>query len=263
MKEEYDRNKFCYLYDIEDKNEEEIYCQEIPSSISKIKKLYISTLAMDFPDTVSKKYRIELEKDWINLLPSLDNITSLSIRHRVNQEYFEAICTMKNLKTLFFWTSTVEDINSISKLKNLSSLSLDSFSRLRDLSALKSLKKLRRLTIQNSFKVENYEMIGDLIQLNGLCIGGNFSGPKNLVIDSLIPFKNLKELQHLDMSTVTIRDKSYDALLEMTSLERLDANWRMSDAKRTELKEKHQSLRAGFFVDYDFVKNEFFQDKSW
>ncbi|MBA6315682.1 hypothetical protein [Cellulophaga baltica] len=106
-------------------------------------------------------------------------------------------------------------------------------------------------------------MIGDLIQLNGLCIGGNFSGPKNLVIDSLIPFKNLKELQHLDMSTVTIRDKSYDVLLEMTSLERLDANWRMSDAKRTELKEKHQSLRAGFFVDYDFVKNEFFQDKSW
>ena len=263
MKNAFDRNKLCYLYDVEGKNDEQLCCQEIPENISEIKNLHISTLAMDFPDSVSKKQRTELENDWIELLPKLDNITTLSIRHRVNQEYFEAICKMKNLKTLFFWTSTVENINSISKLKELSSLSLQSFSRLQDLSALKSLKKMRRLTIENSFKVENYEIIGNLTELTGLCIGGDFSAPKNLMLDTLFPFNNLKELKHLDMSTASIRDKSYNVILEMEKLERLDAHWRMTDKKRTELKEKHPNLKAGFFVDYDFVKNEFYEGKKW
>ncbi|WBU89759.1 hypothetical protein [Cellulophaga omnivescoria] len=263
MKNAPDRNKLCYLYDVEGKTDVELTCQEIPNNISDFKKLHISTLAMDFPESVSKKHRDELENKWIELLPKLDNITSLSIRHRVNQEYFEAICKMKNLKTLFFWTSTVQNINSISKLSNLSSLSLQSFSKLKDVSALKKLNKLRRLTIENCFQVENYETIGDITELTGLCIGGDFSAPKNLILHSLVPFKRLNQLKHLDMSTTSIRDKSYDVILEMKNLERLDAHWRMPDRKRTELKEKHPNLKAGFFVDYNFVKNEFYEGKKW
>ena len=65
------------------------------------------------------------------------------------------------------------------------------------------------------------------------------------------------------MSTSSIRDKSYHVILEMEKLERLDAHWRMKDKYRTELKEKHPNLKAGFFVDYDFVKNEFYEGKEW
>ncbi len=263
MENAFDRNKLCYLYDVEGANDEQLSSQEIPDNIYDYKNLHISTLAMDFPATISKKHRAELEKNWIQILPTLDNITTLSVRHRVNQEYFEAICKMKNLKTLFFWTSTVEDIRSISKLKNISSLSLNSFSKLKDVTPLKSLKKLRRLSVENCFSIENYDVIGDLTALTGLCIGGNFSAPKNLILESLMPFSSLNSLKHLDMSTASIRDKSYHVILKMDNLERLDAHWRMPDDKRTALKQNHPNLKAGFFVDYDFVKNEFYEGKEW
>ena len=85
-------------------------------------------MAMDFPQGTSPKFRQEIERKWIETLPKLKKVKLLSVRHRVKQEFFDAICKMPNLEDLTFWSSTVEDISNISKLTKLRHLKLWSFS---------------------------------------------------------------------------------------------------------------------------------------
>src|SRR5690554_2004488 len=135
--------------------EETGYFQKFESTAFNFERIHISTLAMDFPDGTTKKERNEIEKEWIENLPLLENVKHLSIRHRVNQPYFEAICKMKNLESIYFWTSTVEDLNSLKNLPSLISLHLQRFSKLIDISPLLEIKSLNRLSIENCFNIKD------------------------------------------------------------------------------------------------------------
>jgi len=237
--------------------------QNLDDKIYDVENLQIISLAMDFPPGTSEKVRKEIERKWIDILPELSNVKALSVRHRVKQDFFEAICQMPNIEQLYFWSSTVEDISSIEKLSNLRNLKLWAFTRLTDISPLLSLKKLVTLSIDNCFKVENYEIIGEMTSLLGLELSGDTFAPKNLMLKSLKPFTKLKNLKHLDLSSASIIDKSYECLLEMDSLERLDLLSRMPKATRDMIKSTHKSLKAGFFVDYDFENKKIYDGKNW
>lgn len=260
MKDRFKLNLFC----LSKKNVPDyLNAQEITNDVFSTKELCIVTLAMDFPVGTSMNYRKELEKKWLETLPKLDSVKTLSVRHRVNQEFFEAICNMKNLEHLHFWTSQVENISSISKLKKLQRLDLDNFSRLNDISPILKLKNLQLLSIQNSFKVENYELIGKMTQLKGLRLGGDSIAPKNLRIKSLKPFNNLKKLQHLDLSTLSVIDNSYEIILELENLERFDITILIPKQTRELIKTNHKKLTAGFFMDWDYDNNKFYDGKEW
>ena len=234
--------------------------QEITDEVFNAERLLISTLVMDMP-AKNTKYRKELEGRWIELLPELDKVKALSLRHRVGQQFFEAVCEMKSLEHLHFWTSTVETIVSISPLKKLKKLYLDSFSRLTDISPLTDLNKLEVLSITNSFKIVNFEVIGLMHQLVALGLQGDKTAPKNLRINSLVPFKQLKVLRHLDLSAATVVDKSYDVLLDMENLERFDSTASISKPLREKIK-MHPKLKAGFFVDWDWDNKRFHAGKD-
>ena len=70
-------------------------------------------MAMDFPRCTEAKDQQALETEWIRKLPALKNVKSLSIRHRVKQDFFDAICLLKNLENLTFWSSKAEDISAL------------------------------------------------------------------------------------------------------------------------------------------------------
>lgn len=237
--------------------------QKFEEEVRNFERIHISTLAMDFSNDVSKKARENIEKEWINKLPSLDNIKCLSVRHRVDQEYFDAICKMKNLESLTFWTSIVEDISSLKNLKNLKYLHLSSFSRLEDIEPLINISKLEKLSIERCFKIKNYDTIGNINRLIALGIEGDTFAPKNLIIDSLVPFTNLNNLKHLDLRTTSIKDKSFLELLKLKKLKRLDASWRMKKELRDKIKNDHELLESGFFIVYDFENNKFYDDIEW
>lgn len=258
-----DRHKLDLFYSGEENAEPYLSVQEISDEVYSATQLCIVTLVMDFPDGTSSKHRKELEHKWMNLLPRLDQIKTLSVRHRVNQDFFEAICMMKNLEKLHFWTSTVEDISSISKLQKLQRLDLDRFSRLKDISPILTLKNLQLLSIENSFKVENYDLIGQMTQLIGLCLGGDTFAPKNLRLKSLKPFSNLKHLKHLDLSTLSVVDKSYEAILELENLERFDISVIIPKQTRELIKANHKKLTAGMFMDWDYDNKKFYDGKEW
>lgn len=237
--------------------------QKYVPELQDLDSILISTLPMDFLEATSKKERALIEKDWIAAFPRLKKLKRLSVRHKVNQEYFESICQIPNLEELHIWTSNVGEICSLKRLKNLKHLHLESFSRLSDLSPIIQLKNLRTLSIENCFKIENYDQIGEMDWLIGLSLEGDTFAPKNLPIGSLIPFTNLKKLQHLQLSTTSIKDKSYLELLKIKSLIRLDANWRMKKEIREKVIKEHPNLKSGFFVAYDFNKNELKAGIEW
>ena len=217
---------------------------------------------MDLPGK-SAKQRQQLEEKWIEVLPTLNNVKALSVRHRVKQDFFDAICKMKNLESLMFWTSTVENISSIANLTKLTDLKLWRFSTLKDISPLILLKHLTHLSIDNCFAVENYDVLGQMTQLIGLELCGDSSAPKNLRIKSLKPFETLKNLKHLDLSSASVVDKSYESILTMTSLERFDLVVTVPKATRDKIKTNHNTLQAGFFVDWDFENKRIFEGKHW
>jgi Leucine-rich repeat (LRR) protein len=237
--------------------------QTVDEEVFQVENLQIVSLAMDFPQRTSQKVRKEIEKKWVDTLPKLKNIKKLSVRHRVNQDFFEAICEMTNLERLTFWSSTVEDISSISKLTKLNFLKLWSFTRLKDISPILHLKKIKVLSIDNCFKVENYEIISKMTELIGLELCGDTFAPRNLRLNSLKPFETLQKLKHLDLSSASVVDKSYDSIMKMKSLERFDLTVNVPKEIRDKIKKEHKSLKAGFFVDYDFENKKFYTDKHW
>ena len=257
-----DRYKYDQFYQGEGTRPEYQAVQEFTDNVYKSQNLLIATLAMDFIGK-SPKDRKAIESKWIDVLPKLTHVKALSVRHRVNQDYFNAICKMKNLISLEFWTSTVEDISNIKYLSKLKKLKIWSFSRLKDISHLILLKGLKVLSIDNCFRIGNFEILGKMTWLIGLELCGNSHAPKNLRLNSLIPYESLKKLRHLDLSIASVVDRSFESVLRMTSLERLDITSYIPKKIRDEIKAKHKRLNAGFFMDWDFENKRFYEGKKW
>lgn len=257
-----DRYKLDQFYQSKETEPNYLNFQEFSDEVYEVTELQIATLAMDLPAKTLKQ-RKEIEAKWIAALPTLDNARVLSVRHRVKQDFFDAICKMKNLERLMFWTSTVDDISNIKKLTKLRDLRLWSFSKLKDISPLVSLKCLTILSIDNCFRVENYDIIGKMTQLIGLQLCGNTSAPKILRIDSLKPFETLKNLKHLDLTLTLVVDHSYESILKMKNLERFDLTVNIAKATREFIKSRHKKLKAGFFMDWDFDHKRFYEGKKW
>jgi Leucine-rich repeat (LRR) protein len=257
-----DQSVDTYYPAINNLDDEKVF-QEYEDNVLNTNNVFISTLAMDFPSNVSTKKRKEIDQQWKNKFSDLKHIKRLDLRHTVDQDYFEAICEMGNLESLKIWTSTIIDISSITKLKKLKSLSLSNFSRLEDVFPLTELKSLEFLSILASFKISNYQIIGKMTWLKSLEIGGDSFAPRKLMLESLEPFTELCELVELDMSYASIRDNNYRPVLKLKKLKRLDAHWRMKNEERELIQNEHPTLKSGFFIAYDFVKNKFKEGIEW
>ena len=49
----------------------------------------------------------------------------------------------------------------------------------------------------------------------------------------------------------------------MTKLKRFDYSATIKKETRIKIKNNHKSLIAGFFMDYNYEKNEFYEGKVW
>lgn len=244
-------------------NNEIGYFQKMTDEVKNFEYIQISILPMDFDNDIKLKDRKLIEQEWIENLPFLDNIKHLSIRHRVDEKFLDSISRMKNLESLFFWTSQVHDISPLKNLKKINFLHLSSFSKLEDISPILELNNLKKLSIESCFKIDNYEIIGQMNDLVALSIEGDSFAPKNLILNSLKPFSELQNLKHLNLSTTSIKDKSFLELLNLKNLIRFDATWRMKREIREKIKTEHASLKSGFFMVFNFDKNEFYEDIEW
>ena len=70
-------------------------------------------------------------------------------------------------------------------------------------------------------------------------------------------------LKHLDLSFTSVIDKSYDSILHMTSLQRFDTTAQIPQLLREKIKASHKTLKAGFFMDWDYENERFYDGKEW
>ena len=204
---------------------------------------------------------MRLIEEWDEVFQTLNNVKRLKI-NIYNQEILNSLHKIPNLTELIIENSFFEDIAPLIKLENLSRLEIYYNSKLTNIEAIRSLN-LKQLKFENCFNIVNYEIIGKIKSLKGLSLNGNWTARKNFKINSLIPFEELENLEHLDLNYSIIVDKSFESILRMTNLKRFDYLATIKRDTRNKIKNSHNALIAGFFMDYDYEKHDFYEDKIW
>jgi hypothetical protein len=166
-------------------------------------------------DVATSKEKERVKNEWIKIIPTLNKVKRISIPCGINQDFLDIFCDLPNLTDLIIDGSKATDLKPITKLSKLNRLELERFTQLKDISPINKIK-LTHLRIENSFKIENYEKIGEITSLIGLSLNGDTFAPKNLRIKSLKPFEKLKNLKHLNLNSASVIDKnSYKSLLQL------------------------------------------------
>jgi hypothetical protein len=234
--------------------------QEISETLYSTKNLRLS---LDFGMHSSKKFKEQSIEDWISIFPGLKSVERLLLMSPKTQTFFSAACKMTQLQTLILSSQKIDDLTPIQNLKILNRLHIDSCHQLKSISSLTGLKNINYLKIENCYNIEDLELIGQMTWLKALSLTGDSTAPKRLRLTSLKPFRNLKQLKHLDLSTTSVIDKSYQVLLDLPELERFDTTSNIKASLVSDIKSKHQNLKAGFFVDWDYANNKIYDDKQW
>ena len=185
--------------------------QEISDELYSAKNLRLS---LDFGTHSSKKFQQQSIRNWISLFPMLKNIEGLLLMYPKSQAFFAAACKMTQIKTLSLRSLKVDDLTPIQNLKALTRLYIDSCHQLKSIIPILNLKNIIYIKIENCYNIEDLASIGQMTWLKGLCLTGNITAPKNLRINSLKPYRNLKNLKHLDLTSTSVIDKSYQVLLD-------------------------------------------------
>ncbi|ESU25235.1 hypothetical protein FLJC2902T_31770 [Flavobacterium limnosediminis JC2902] len=257
-----DRYKLSQFYKGKEFEISYVFAQQFDDKNLNSENLHIQSLSFLY-DTLNSKDKLEIQRKWINIFPNLYEVKRLKITFGINQELFDSVCEIPNLEELIIDSSKIKDLSQLTKLKNLKRLEIDSFTQLKDISILEKINLLQ-LRIENCFKIDNYDIIGKISSLIGVALHGYCFGPKNLKIESLKIFVNLKKLKHLDLSSTSLIDKdSINCLLDLENLERFDFTGNVKHEIVEKIKRNHPNLKAGFFVDWDYKNNKIYDEKFW
>ncbi len=161
-----------------------------------------------------KKLRVE----WQKVLPKLENLKYLYLTHTVNQDYFESVCQIPNLKGLFVKNSRITDFSSIGKLKKLDQLNFSGGKAITNLNGIEKLTDLKYCVLDNFFRLEFISELSDLQSLRKLHLFAGIHG-KKLNLKSIEPLSELKKLKELALDIKTNID--IRPLLKLKELELL------------------------------------------
>jgi Leucine-rich repeat (LRR) protein len=138
----------------------------------------------------------------------------------VNQEFLENICSCSSIEDLYIDELKVSDIASLTKLKNIKTIHIDTCSKLDSLSELAKLESLRALGITNCKNIHDLQPLSKMHNLQELVIaGGMYAGMK---VASFSPLSGLSNLKYLYLANVKAEDESLRHLAELKNLQQLD-----------------------------------------
>lgn len=216
----------------------------------KINSENIRIVSLSFQwDVSTKKEKERVKNEWIKIIPKLGRVKRIFIAFGIKQDFLNIFCDLPNLTDLIIDGSKATDLSPILKLSKLKRLELERFTQLKDISPITKIE-LTHLRIENSFKIKNYEKIGEVTSLIGLSLNGDPYAPKNLRLNSLEPYKNLVKLKHLNLNSSSVIDKnSYKSLLLLKSLIRFDILVIVPKKIKKEILQFHKTLNSGSFMD--------------
>ncbi len=203
----------------------------------------VSTLNQEVRNLSASKKR-ELRRVWAETLPKLENVKYLMTTHQIDQEFFEAICKMKNLEGLYIKWGKVESLNSISELENLKHLYFGSNPRIKSIDGISKLEKLVTLELENFKNCTDLNKVEKLKNLQSLNIVSSTDGPR-IKFENLEFLSQLMNLKVLGLD-VSLKEKRIEPILKLQNLENLwipDHLYKKYDKK--ELRKNFKNLKHG------------------
>lgn len=182
--------------------------------------LIVDTSAMN-PEFyyLSTKEKKIIRNHWINALPHLTDVEYLMTTHQIDQEFFDSICQMKQLKGLYIKWGKVESISNLKNLKNLKHLYFGSNPRINSLDGIEGLNEIEHLELENFKSVNDFSKLGELISLKTLVITGSINSPATKMND-LYFFEKLDSLEEIALG-ISLINKDTTPLHKYAKMERL------------------------------------------
>lgn len=169
--------------------------------------------------SMNSKEKNKIRNHWMNALPLLHNVEYLMTTHQIDQDFFDSICKMKNLKGLYIKWGKVESVQNIKNLSNLEHLYFGSNPRLQSIEGFESLVNLKHLEIENFKSVLDFTPLEEIQTLISLAITGSVNSPA-------VPVKDLNFIKHLVnieelILGISLKNKDVSPLLNLKKIELL------------------------------------------
>lgn len=187
-------------------------------------------------------------QEYLDIIPSPDNIYVLSIKDTHSKSSLAGIESFSNLEYLMVDYVSLADISALTQLPFLHALELKNCERLKDFSPLKSLTNMESLSITSS-QLDSIEFVQNMPDLTSLTIRESSIES----VDSLIYCPNLTYLSLVNNINVT----DYSVVGELTQLVELDLTyfWYGGDLPSFEKLTSLESLTTAFANDLTPLKD--------
>ena len=205
---------------------------------NKIQK--VKWLGIGFQNEDSKTKELKI---WNSTLEQLDNVEYIWTYHKLNQTTFESICRMKNLKGIYIKWSSIKDLECLKEQSNLKHLNIGLSTSIESVQPISSLSSLLTFDSENLKKVDDWECLSILTQLEGLGVNGGMY--ERLKIKSLDFIKELNNLKYLYLMSTRILDSSLEPIKGLKKLQNLRLTNDWSEKQLSELKKSLPNLKFG------------------
>jgi hypothetical protein len=181
-----------------------------------------------WPQAIHDVSEISAEATEVRLVSRAKNLRKLSTLTRlkalwcfdINHEALDSICNCVSLESLFIENLKTGDVACLKSLRNLSTLSLDSCSKITSLEFLVRLPALRGLAIINFKNVHDLTPVAAMTSLRFLAIAGSMW--TRMKVASFDPLSHLPGLEFLHLTNIKADDSSLEPLATLSHLKLLD-----------------------------------------
>ena len=189
------------------------------------------SLGLGFYDEHNKSGEI---KKWNKIIVSLEHVEYLWLFHTLNQETFDLITKMKNLKGLYMKWSSIKSLRLIENMTSLENFNLGFSTNITDIGPVTSLTNLATLESENLKNVKDWSRLSALVNLKGLGISGGMS--ESLELGSIDFLSELKNLEELFLINTSIKSNSLSPIQKLERLKCLRLSNMWTDEQFEELR---------------------------
>lgn len=193
----------------------------------------------------------------IELLKSFFNLTNLWI-HSVNQKEFNAILSLVNPKTLHIEAMRVDDLSTLTSLKDVEILALNWNTKAQSLWDLSQNTSLKLLSIIDFSKLNDISPIQNSASVESLQLAGGMWNSLNL--HTLNPLRHLENLKFLSLSSIRVKDESLEPLSELKGLEILVISNQFPTEEYARLSVTLPNTKCDYFKPY--IRHRFVQGED-
>ena len=138
----------------------------------------------------------------------------------INDAALESICNCPSLESLFIENLKTGNVDRLNGLAKLSTLSLDTCSKITSLEFLTKLSALRGLAIIHFKNVYDLDPLAEIPSLRFLAVAGGMWN--RMKVASFAPIGRLRNLEFLHLTNIKAEDESLEPLAALGHLKLLD-----------------------------------------